>query len=246
MGLFYLIHPNSGAFVKSPFIQFSPLLGGGKDSGPSLDGQEDAFGDTKDAVNVGVALLGPSIAPDAVEADPNGGDGRRHGLGRRGSTDLLRDVAGQHSRCQNPPSDSQAHERAFLSPACSAHPKLARPRIQSINNLKEFHLQGGVLVPAQPEDIDMFQHQFPLLPEAAGQAGDSPAFAARPSLTAPTAHGGGAVPTGQPLPRQWKRHQACSPKRPCSREAAASFTLLLTVLAGAMQWIYCPAPRSDF
>jgi hypothetical protein len=72
MGLFYLIHPNSGAFVKSPFIQFSPLLGGGKDSGPSLDGQEDAFGDTKDAVNVGVDLLGPSIAPDALEADPNG------------------------------------------------------------------------------------------------------------------------------------------------------------------------------
>ena len=67
MGLFYLIHPNSGAFVKSPFIQFSPLLGGGKDSGPSLDGQEDAFGDTKDAVNVGVDLLGPSIAPDAVK-----------------------------------------------------------------------------------------------------------------------------------------------------------------------------------
>jgi len=33
-----------------------------------------------------------------------------------------------------PPSDSQAHERAFLSPACSAHPKLARPRIQSIKN----------------------------------------------------------------------------------------------------------------
>ena len=113
MGLFYLIHPNSGAFVKSPFIQFAPLLGGGKDSGPSLDGQEDAFGDTKDAVNVGVDLLGPSIAPDAVEADPNGPDGRRHGLGCRGSTDLLRDVAGQHSRCQNPPSDSQAHERAF-------------------------------------------------------------------------------------------------------------------------------------
>ena len=107
-------------------------------------------------------------------------------------------------------------------------------------------LRGGVLVPAQPEDIDMFQHQFPLSPEAAGQAGDSPAFAARPSLTAHTAHGGEAVPTGQPLPRQWKRHRACSPQRPCSREAAASFTLILTVLAGAMQWIYCPAPRSDF
>jgi hypothetical protein len=132
-----------------------------------------------------------------------------------------------------------------LSPAGSAHPKLTRPRIQSIKNLKEPHLQG-VLVPAQPEDIDMFQHQFPLLPEAAGQAGGSPAFSAGPSLAAPTAHGGEAVPTGQPLPRQGKRHRACSPRRPCSREAAASFTPILTVLAGAMQWIYCPAPRVGF
>ena len=95
-----------------------------------------------------------------------------------------------------------------LSPARSAHPKLTRPRIQSIKNLKEPHLQG-VLVPAQPEDIDMFQHQFPLLAEAAGQAGGSPAFSAGPSLAAPTAHGGEAVPTGQPLPRQGKRYRAC-------------------------------------
>jgi len=43
-------------------------------------------------------------------------DGRRHGLGRRGSTDLLRDVAGQHSRCQNAHSDSQAHERTVPGP----------------------------------------------------------------------------------------------------------------------------------
>jgi hypothetical protein len=244
MGLFYLIHPNSGAFVKSPFIQFAPLLGGGKDSGPSLDGQEDAFGDTKDAVNVGVDLLGPSIAPDAVEADPNGRDGRRHGLGRRGSTDLLRDVAGQHSRCQNPPSDSQAHERAFLSPARSAHPKLARPRIQSIKNLKEPHLQG-VLVPEQPEDIDMFQHQFPLLPEVAGQAGGSAAFAAGPSLTAPATQGGEAAPTGPPLPHPGKRRRARSLREPRSPETAASFTPFLIVLAGAAQWVYYPASRPE-
>lgn len=85
----------------------------------------------------------------------------------------------------------------------------------------------------------MFQHQFPLSPEAAGQTGGLPAFAAGPSLTASTAHGGEAVPTG-------KRHRASSPRPQCSREAAASFTPLLTVSAGAVQWIYYPAPRSDF
>src|ERR1700731_1594307 len=40
-------------------------------------------------------------------------DGRRHGPGRRGPTDLLRNVAGQHSRCQNSHTGSQAHERTL-------------------------------------------------------------------------------------------------------------------------------------
>jgi hypothetical protein len=40
-------------------------------------------------------------------------DGGRHGLGRRGPTDLLRDVAGQHCRCQNSHTGSQTDERAF-------------------------------------------------------------------------------------------------------------------------------------
>jgi hypothetical protein len=91
----------------------------------------------------------------------------------------------------------------------------------------------------------MLQNDFPFSAEA-GRACGSPAVAAGASLTRPAPRGGEAVPAGQPLPIGRSRREGRSPRAQCPREAAASFTPILTGLAGTVQWIYYPAPRSDF
>jgi hypothetical protein len=88
----------------------------------------------------------------------------------------------------------------------------------------------------------MYQRQSPLFTGAAGSA----AFALSPSVTAPAAQGGEATPSVPPLPHTGKRRRIRSRQEPRSLEAAASFTPFLTVLAGAMQWVYYPASRPDF
>ena len=88
----------------------------------------------------------------------------------------------------------------------------------------------------------MYQRQLPLFTGASGSA----AFAASHSVTAPTAQGGEATPSGPLLPHTGKRRPASSRREPRSSGAAARFTPFLTILAGATQWVYYPASGPDF
>ena len=84
-----------------------------------------------------------------------------------------------------------------------------------------------------------------LLAEA-GRACGSRAVAASASLTIPAPDLGEAAPAGQPLLMRRSPVGARSPRAQCHREAVVTFTPILTGLAGIVQWIYWPAPRSDF
>ena len=48
--------------------------------GPSIDWRQDPFGHTQGAVNLGMDLLGPRIAPDGKDSTVNGGQAHGHDL----------------------------------------------------------------------------------------------------------------------------------------------------------------------